>query len=620
MPRIKQSSIDEIKAKIPIEMLIGDYVALKKSGSIYKGLSPFSQEKTPSFTVNAEKGFYYCFSTSQGGDMFSFIQKIENLNFSEAIEFIAKKYSITLEYDYSGKETNNSSLNKQIFDMHEDAAAWFSEEFFADNEQASAIRKYWLEERKMSLEDAKELRIGYAPTNCTALRKIFEVKRYSAEAIAKSSIFIGREGERNFANMFPKFRGRMMIPICDIQGRVIAFTARKTQFTPDNPAESGKYVNSKETDIFKKGNVAFNLHKAKAEMKNKDYCVIVEGQLDAIKMYTAGIKNTIATQGTALTDTHLSLVKRFCNRAILLFDGDPAGIRANLKAISMCLKHELEPFVVPLPEGEDPDSFIDKFGAEKMRELVENKRKTAVSFAAQTLSTRAGELSAQKKGEIVFEIFEMLSQCNSSVILNEYLRELSTNLAITYASIVEDYEKFVKNKIKQTPNSDDSTTVTPQEETNASEYKISSAPADALIIALLRPDVGAMMAECIDTEWLEKNKLSSKILTKLFAMFKEGIEFDASKIDEYFDTNAEKNAIYKILANSKILIENPVKSANNCIKTIYKNYISGEIETANRNLINPEIDEMAKISILKRVAELRKKSRTPPTQIVEEKN
>ncbi len=619
MPRIKQSSIDEIKAKVPIEMLIGDYVALKKSGSIYKGLSPFSQEKTPSFTVNAEKSFYYCFSTSQGGDMFSFVQKMENLNFSEAIEFIAKKYSITLEYDYSGKETNNSSLNKQIFDMHEDAASWFSEEFFADNEQAEAIRKYWLEERKMSLEDAKELRIGYAPTNCTGLRKIFEAKRYSPEAIAKSSIFIGREGERNFANMFPKFRGRMMIPICDIQGRVIAFTARKTQFTPDNPAESGKYVNSKETDIFKKGSVAFNLHKAKAEMKNKDYCVIVEGQLDAIKMYTAGIKNTIATQGTALTDTHLSLVKRFCNRVILLFDGDTAGIRANLKAISMCLKHELEPFIVPLPEGEDPDSFIDKFGAKKMRELVENKRKTAVSFAAQTLSNRAGELSAQKKGEIVFEIFEMLSQCNSSVILNEYLREVSTNLAITYASIVEDYEKFVKNKSKQTPNNDESAS-TPQEETSASDYKISSAPADALIIALLRPDVGAMMAECIDTEWLEKNKLSSKILMKLFAMFREGIEFDASKIDEYFDTNAEKNAIYKILANSKILIENPVKSANNCIKTIYKNYISGEIETANRNLIDPEIDEMAKISILKRIAELRKKSRTPPTQIVEEKN
>ncbi len=618
MPRIKQSSIDEIKMKVPIETLIGGYVQLKKSGSIYKGLSPFSQEKTPSFTVDPNKSFYYCFSTSQGGDMFDFVQKMENLNFLESVEFIAKKFAITLEYDYTGKEVNNASQNKQIFDMHEDAATWFAEEFFADNEQAAAVRKYWLEERKMTLEDAKELRIGFAPQNSTGLKKIFVAKKYSVEAIAKSSIFIGREGERNFANYFPKFRGRMMIPICDIQGRVIAFTARKTQFTPDNPAESGKYVNSKETYIFKKGNVAFNLHKAKAEMKDKDYCVIVEGQLDAIKMYTAGIKNTIATQGTALTDNHLALIKRFCNRVVLLFDGDSAGIRANLKAIAMCLTHELEPFVVPLPEGEDPDSFIDANGAEKMRDLVENKRKTAVSYATQTLSKKAGELSAQKKGEIVKTIFEMLSRCNSSIILNEYLREVSTNLGITYTSIVEDYEKFAKEKTKQLSKPHENENQ--KKEEVAVEYKISSAPADALIVALLHPDVGAMMAECIAPEWLEKNKLSTKILVKLFAMFKEGLEFNASKINEYFDSPAERNAIYKILANSKILIENPVKSANNCIKTIYKNYISGEIETANRNLVNPEIDEIAKISILKRVAELKKKSRTPPTQIVEENN
>ncbi len=616
MPRIKQSSIDEIKAKVPIEMLIGDYVALKKSGSLYKGLSPFSQEKTPSFTVNADKSFYYCFSTSQGGDMFEFVKKMENLNFSEAVEFIAKKYSISLEYDYANNETNNSSLNKQILDMHEDAATWFAEEFFADNEQAKAIRDYWVNERKMTLEDAKELRIGYAPTNCSGLRKIFASKRYSLEAISKSSIFIGRENERNFSNFFPKFRGRMMIPICDIQGRVIAFTGRKTQFTPDVPAESGKYVNSKETDIFKKGNIAFNLHKAKAEIKEKDYCVIVEGQLDAIKMYTAGIKNTVATQGTALTDTHLSLIKRFGNRVVLLFDGDSAGIRANLKAIAMSLKHELEPFVVPLPEGEDPDSFINSFGKEKMKELVENKRKTAVSFAAKVLAERAGEMGAQKKGEIVFEIFEMLSHCNSSIILNEYLREVAASLAIPYSSVVGDYEKFSEEKASK--KSPISTEAKKQDNLNTTEYKISSAPADALIISVLRPDVGAMMAECINIEWLDAKKLSGKILIKLFAMFKEGIDFDAKDIDEYFDSPAEKNAIYKILANSKILIENPVKSANNCIKTIYKNYISGEIEAANRSLVDPKIDEIAKISILKRIADLKKKSRTPPRQIEEE--
>ncbi|MBE6412977.1 MAG: DNA primase [Verrucomicrobiaceae bacterium] len=618
MPRIKQSTIDEIRHRIPIEQVIGDYVALKKSGSTLKGLSPFSQEKTPSFVVNSEKGFYHCFSTSQGGDMFTFVQKLENLNFAESVEFIAKKFGIQVEYDYVGNEAQNSSLNKQILDMHEDAATWFSQQFFADNEQAQAIRKYWVEQRKMTLDDAKELRIGYAPVNSFELKKIFSAKKYDMRAILSSSIFVGREGERNMANVYPKFRGRMVIPICDIQGRVIGFTGRKTEFTPDNQAESGKYVNSRETDVFKKGNIAFNIHKAKSSMKEKDYCVIVEGQLDAIKMYTAGIKNTIATQGTALTDNHLMQIKRFCNRTVLLFDGDAAGIRANMKAISLCLKHELEPFIVPLPQGEDPDSFICKYGAEAMRQLVENKKKTAVSFAAQTLSGQAVEITAQKKGEIIFDIFEMLSQCKSKIILNEYLREVSLNFATSYVSVAKDFENFIEQKEKQkNPSSEEKNAQNKEKTTEKAEYKISSAQSDALIIALHCPDVGNLMAQAVDDEWIDMGKLSGKILMRLFGMFREGIEFDISEINNHFDSEAEKNAIYKILANDKIFIENPVKSANNCIKTIYKNHVLGEIEKANRMLVNENIEDTDKFFLLKRIADLKKKSQVPPKQIEE---
>ncbi len=618
MPRIKQSTIDEIRHRVPIEQVIGDYVALKKSGSTLKGLSPFSQEKTPSFVVNADKGFYHCFSTSQGGDMFTFVQKLENLNFAEAVEFIAKKHGIQVEYDYIGNEAQNASLNKQLLDMHEDAATWFSQQFFADNEQAQAIRKYWLDERKMTLEDAKELRIGYAPVNAFELKKIFIAKKYDMRAILNSSLFTGREGERNMANVYPKFRGRMVIPICDIQGRVVGFTGRKTEFTPDNPAESGKYVNSKETDIFKKGNIAFNIYKAKNTMKEKDYCVVVEGQLDAIKMYTAGIKNTIATQGTALTDNHLMQIKRFCNRAVLLFDGDSAGIRANMKAISLCLKHELEPFVVPLPQGEDPDSFICKYGAQAMRELVENKKKTAISYASQMLSEQVGEITAQKKADIIFEIFEMLSQCQSKIILNEYLREISLNFAVSYISVSKDFENFLKQKKASTrQESEQPESSEDKSQTNKSEYKISSAPADALIIALHKPEVGALMAQAVEDEWIDKSKLSGKVLLRLFGMFREGIEFDVSEINDYFDSTAEKNAIYKILANDKILIENPVKSANNCIKTIYKNHILGEIEKTNRELVDESIDDSTRFLLLKRITDLKKKSTIPPKQIEE---
>lgn len=623
MPIIKQSSIDDLRRKVPIEQVIGDYVALKKSGTILKGLSPFSHEKTPSFTVSPDKGLYYCFSTSQGGDMFSFIMNVESLNFIEAVEFIAKKFGIQLEYENAG-DTVKMSLRRQLLEMHELTAAWFCQQFFADNPEASAVRKYWVEERQMTLDDARELRIGYAPSNSNELKKLLFAKKFSPEAMAHSSILSARDGARNIADFFPRFRGRLMIPICNIQGQVIAFTGRKTEFTPDLPSESGKYVNSRETEIFKKGDVVFNLHKAKTAMKEKNYCVLVEGQIDAIKMFSAGIKNAVATQGTALTDNHLSLVKRFCNRAVLMYDGDAAGLKANLKAISMCFKHELEPFIAPLDGGDDPDSFIRKFGAEAMREKVENKKRTAISFAVDALLGRESEKTAQTKGEVARAVFEMISRCKSTVIINEYLRELSAHLGASYASVAKDFETFAAENAQNSPkpdpyrNADAARSNAPSSDADdASGYKISTAPADALIIALLHPDIGAAMATTINPDWLDGKKLSAKILLKLFAIYKEGLDFDPSKVNEYFDTEKERNAVYKILANPKILIENPVKSANDCIKTIYKNYIDAEIKTVNEKLLDETVEESDKFKLLKRVADLKKLSTKAPRLIEE---
>lgn len=615
MPKIKQSCIDEIRAKIPIEQVIGDYVSLKKSGSIYKGLSPFSNEKTPSFTVNPEKQFYYCFSTSQGGDVFKFIQTIENLNFAEAIEFLGKKYGIAIEYDNNGRDAAVQSAKRQLLQMHEIAAEWFAGQFFADTPQAQAVRKYWVEERQMSLDDARELRIGYAPENSSELKKLIFGKGFALNIIADSSIFMAKEGERNPANFYPKFRGRLMIPICDIQGQVVGFTGRKTQFTPETPAESGKYVNSRETEIFKKSNIVFNINKAKPHIKQKGYCVMVEGQIDAIKMYSAGIKNTVATQGTALTDNHLSQIKRFCDKAVLLYDGDAAGIKADIKAISMCIKHDIEPMVVPLPDGDDPDSFIKAYGAEKMRELVENGKKTAVSFAVEKLAEAQRELTPQKKGEIESNIFQMLQSCTSAVILNEYLRQLASSLRVSLTSVLQDWTAFSEGKIAPQKRE-----IQKADEDGGGEpdsHLISSATADTLYLVLHYPQTAAPISQAIDPDWLNEKKLSCQILKKLIGLYSEGVEFDASRVDEFFDSPREQNAIYKILANPKFLIENPTKYANDCIKTIYKNYIDREIRDTTAKLADASVDAQDKVVLLKKVVDLKKMSLKVPNQIEE---
>ena len=311
MPLIKNSSIEEIKAKVRIEDLVSRYVQLKKVGANYRGLSPFKHEKTPSFYVYPDKNFYYCFSTSQGGDIFKFVQTKENMSFVEAAEFIADRFGIRLEYERGAKAGAGSSVRKQIFDINEDAAAYYSAEFFAKNPRAESVRNYWTQERKFTLENAKELRIGFSPTDAEGLKKILAKKNYSPDALRECGLFFARESEADLARFHPRFRGRLMIPISDGQGRVIAFTARKTEFTPSDIAyEEGKYVNSPETPVFKKNMTLFNFDRAKKEAERRGYFILAEGQLDTIRMYCSGLENTVASQGTAAGAEHFALMKR----------------------------------------------------------------------------------------------------------------------------------------------------------------------------------------------------------------------------------------------------------------------------------------------------------------------
>ena len=375
MPLIKNSSIEEIKAKVRIEDLVSRYVQLKKVGANYRGLSPFKHEKTPSFYVYPDKNFYYCFSTSQGGDIFKFVQTKENMSFVEAAEFIADRFGIRLEYERGAKAGAGSSVRKQIFDINEDAAAYYSAEFFAKNPRAESVRNYWTQERKFTLENAKELRIGFSPTDAEGLKKILAKKNYSPDALRECGLFFARESEADLARFHPRFRGRLMIPISDGQGRVIAFTARKTEFTPSDIAyEEGKYVNSPETPVFKKNMTLFNFDRAKKEAERRGYFILAEGQLDTIRMYCSGLENTVASQGTAAGAEHFALMKRHADRVVLLFDGDSAGRHAALRAIPICIAADIEPFVAQLPPDDDPDSFIAKNGADAMRELVENDK------------------------------------------------------------------------------------------------------------------------------------------------------------------------------------------------------------------------------------------------------
>ena len=277
MARIAQQSVETIKHQVNLVDLVSPYVELKRAGSSWKGLSPFTQEKTPSFYVHPDRGFYKCFSTGEGGDCFTFIMKVENLEFPEAIEFIAKKFNITLEYEAGGPSREEVSLRKQIFEIHELATTWYHQQF-SESQEAAPVRSYWQEQRGFTMETADDVKIGYAPAARNALALYFKERGISTAAMHKSGLFFARDNESYHDNFKSRFRGRLMVPIRDVQGRVVAFTARQLEQTPeDDPAREAKYVNSPETQIFHKSRILFGMDHARTHLKEGASFLLVQG-------------------------------------------------------------------------------------------------------------------------------------------------------------------------------------------------------------------------------------------------------------------------------------------------------------------------------------------------------
>ena len=613
MPRISKESIEELRNRVNIYDLVSKYVALKKVGRNFKGLSPFKQEKTPSFFVYPDKNFYYCFSTSQGGDLFKFVMEKEGVGFYEAAELIADRFGINLKYEKGGD--NRPSHKKQLFDMYEEAADWYSRQFFADNPQAEEIRKYWTDERKFSLEDAKKMRIGYSPISSEPLEKILE--KY--DFVPESGLFFSN-GARD-RRLFPRFRGRLMIPICDSQGRVIAFTARKTKFTPKDIAyEEGKYVNSPETEIFKKKSVLFNFDKARDSAEKSGFFIVVEGQLDAVRMHCSGFENTVASQGTAAGIEHFSAMARCAKKVVLLFDGDSAGRRAALHVIPLCFQAGLEPYVAVLPPDEDPDSMILNHGADSMRELVENRKLPAISFAARSLISDLPNPTPMEKRDALLGMFEIISHCPSRVLRDDYLREAGNSLGFDLNSVHADFADWCQREagksrpgVQTGENSQKSSDFGEESQKNG-RGMLTSATRDALLVALHNESIARALSETIPDEWLSGSGADSRALKKFLALYREGLGFSLDEIDEYFDEDDEKNLIYSLSAAPNV--DYPVKSANECAEKIFKKHMTSEIKALTESMAG-EKDPVKLREIVAKISSLRRESRTPPAKIVE---
>ena len=332
MPLVKPSCVHEIRARVNIVDVISRSVTLKKAGSRFKGLCPFHQEKSPSFHVNPDMGVYKCFGCGKSGDLITFIRETEGLNFIETVETLGQRFNVPIEYEAgAGPTREERSLRQELFELHDIAAQHYYEAFSANDETGNWMRNYWENERRFDLELAKEFKVGAADVNGSNLGAELMKRGFSESALRQCGLFfIYDDAEISLRSLRHRFRGRLMIPIRDHQGRVVAFTARQTALTPDNdPAKDAKYVNSPETPIFTKSHLLFNLDRARSEAKEGHPFVLVEGQLDALRSWSVGLKTAVAPQGTSITEGQLALLRRYHNQVECFFDGDGAGQKAD---------------------------------------------------------------------------------------------------------------------------------------------------------------------------------------------------------------------------------------------------------------------------------------------------
>jgi DNA primase len=364
-----------VKQQADIVRIIGDYLKLRKSGAQnYTGLCPFHKEKTGSFSVNATHGYFYCFGCHEKGDVFTFVMKMENISFPEAIRVVATKCGIPLpKREFSSpEEAQEAGLRRQLIDIHEAATQYF--EAALKGPEAARAREY-LTSRGVTPDTIAKFRIGYAPDDFNHMRE--QLARHFPDPVLRASgLFSAKEqADGSQGQLYARFRKRITFPIANEQSKTIAFTGRALDAQDEKGRDIAKYLNSPETTLYSKGHILFNLDKAKADIRALGFAVLVEGQMDCISVYMAGIKNVIATSGTAFTEMQIRLLSRFAKRVIVNFDPDTAGIAATEKSIALLTEEDFEVKIVTLEGGLDPDRFIREQGVQSYMAALRNAKR-----------------------------------------------------------------------------------------------------------------------------------------------------------------------------------------------------------------------------------------------------
>ncbi len=440
---ISDITISKIKDAIDIVDVIGDYVELKKKGQNWWALSPFSNEKTPSFSVSPAKGIFKDFSSGKGGDAISFIMELEGLSYVEALKVLAKKYSIEIE-EIDNKEEERLVSERESLLIVNSYAADFFKKHLEESEEGKTIGQTYLKERGILGHTIQEFELGLSPNSWDGLYKELKEKKYNLDFAEQSGLIIRKEDKT-----FDRFRGRLIFPIHNLSGKVIGFGGRVLK---SERKDQPKYLNSPESPVYHKGQILYGLYQGRLSIRQEDECLLVEGYTDVLSFSQAGIKNVVASSGTALTPEQVKLIGRFSKNITIVYDGDAAGLSAAARGLEIILEEGLDPRIVVFPEGKDPDEFLRTEGFDETKKILKSKA-NFIDFLAGKLLESAGS-DPIRRAAAIKEIVRTISKVPDPIKKNLYFKQCSEKFEISEDLLVQEHNKIRLSGRKSSSTSD----------------------------------------------------------------------------------------------------------------------------------------------------------------------
>jgi DNA primase len=591
---IPESVLEQIRQNNDVVEVIGSYFPLKRAGANFRALCPFHKEKTPSFNVNPQKQIWHCFGCGAGGDVFTFVMKYENLEFVDSVRRLAERAGIKLEYEEKPGEPGRD-LKEQLLKLHELAANFFHHNLL--KEASASVAREYLQKRKITSDVAKKWRLGYSPDAWDGLVQYAASKKFKVDLLEIAGLALRRESADGF---YDRFRGRLMFPICDEQGRAVGFSGRILTDAKDQP----KYVNSPETPIFQKGRILFALDKAKRAIIDEKYAIVCEGQVDTISCHEAGVENVVAPQGTALTEQHARILKRYAEEVVLMFDADTAGQNAIVRSAEPLWDAGLIIRVAVLPEGHDPDSFIKAFGAEKLKELV-TKAPSFFIYLLDRLSQQHDPRSERGKLQIARQMAEWLARIPTPILLATYAQQTAKRLDIGEDALRKEVSKLTGNRRDRGAAVD--TGAAADGETDFGASRSRGLPAEEMLLRAMLADERTieMVVERLDAAWLS-DSVAGQTIQDVLRLHKSGHWTGASALLNRPQSEETGRLVSELLLNPK-LAKRPETIATDCLATLERHWLSGKLSGLRKQLERPGMAVVEVVRLQQAVLDLRRK-------------